>query len=152
MGAPPSHPPTLEIPRDSSPVLDGPMVFGDPGTKNALSPPKTLTLYHAQPLLQLLDAKITGRMGASRSHTPGLCEKVDRSQDSASPTQAGPDHLPGCLSCHCSSKKLLFPAPQAQDRLLRGPAKYTLNTTSRHKTKSPAASTSNTPTPPSSHI
>lgn len=144
--------PTRENARDSSPVLDVPMGFGHPGTKDALSLPKTLTLYHAQPLLHLLDAKITGRMGASRSHILGLCEKVDRSQDSASPTQAGPDHLPGCLSCHCSSEKLLFPAPQDQDRLLRGPAKYTLNTTSRHKTKSPTTSISNAPTPPSFHI
>lgn len=45
------------------------MGFRDPGTKDALSLPKTLTLYHAQPLLQLLDAKITaGRERADPIH------------------------------------------------------------------------------------
>lgn len=37
----------LENSRDSTPVPAGPVGFGDPGIKNALSPLKTLTLSNA---------------------------------------------------------------------------------------------------------
>lgn len=99
------------------PIPNGPAGFGDPGTKDALSPRRLCPGIMFSPHLQLIDVKITGER-----HCTHLAFVRKWTKARTLPPHPGKLRHPGSslLSCSQGSGQLLAPGPKSQHRLLEG--------------------------------